>query len=92
MYPLSSELIGQSKSFSFLLSISRADDFGIFRVFIDDVDTLGKIGGNGYEYYGIDKKEGAIVIVRPDGYVGTIAPFNGTEHLKNYFANFMSQA
>ncbi|XP_006461738.1 hypothetical protein AGABI2DRAFT_185850 [Agaricus bisporus var. bisporus H97] len=61
------------------------------KVFIDDVDTLGKIGGNGYEYYGIDKKEGAIVIVRPDGYVGTIAPFNGTEHLKNYFANFMSQ-
>jgi phenol 2-monooxygenase len=62
-----------------------------FRVFIDDVNTLEKIGGDGYKYYGIDRKDGAIVIVRPDGYVGTVAPLCGTSHLKDYFAGFMSR-
>ncbi|TFK71665.1 hypothetical protein BDN72DRAFT_427817 [Pluteus cervinus] len=34
---------------------------------------------------------GAIVVVRPDGYIGTIAPLSrqGIEHLDEYFASFM---
>lgn len=63
-----------------------------YRVFIDDNDSLGKIGGGGYQYYGIDEKKGAIVTVRPDGYVGMITPFDRVSDLKGYFAGFMAKA
>lgn len=59
------------------------------KVFIDDSDTRGALGGGGYDYYGINKTEGAIVVVRPDGYVGTIASFDHVADLADYFAPFM---
>ncbi|KAJ9367457.1 hypothetical protein DTO282E5_7830 [Paecilomyces variotii] len=37
-----------------------------------------------YATYGIDPKKGAIVAVRPDGYVGAIAALEDTERVKNY--------
>lgn len=60
------------------------------RVFIDDVDSLGKVCGGGYKYYGIDQNEGAVVIVRPDGYVGAVTPLNRLHDLKSYFVGFMT--
>ncbi|KAF9454386.1 hypothetical protein P691DRAFT_770590 [Macrolepiota fuliginosa MF-IS2] len=62
------------------------------KVFIDDVDSRGIIGGGGYKYYGIDEKDGAIVVVRPDGYVGMVSPFDRASDLKSYFAGFMAKA
>lgn len=62
------------------------------KVFTDDMDTVGKLAGGGYEYYGIDKKEGAVVVVRPDGYVGTAAPLSHVSDLEGYFAGFMTKA
>lgn len=56
------------------------------------MDTLGKVGGGGYKYYGIDEKEGAIVVVRPDGYVGMVSPFDRVSDLKSYLAGFMAKA
>ncbi|GBE89458.1 Phenol hydroxylase [Sparassis crispa] len=59
------------------------------KVLVDDTDMYNRSGaGGGYEYYGIDP-EGAIVIVRPDGYVGMVAPFDHLEDVTDYFASFM---
>ena len=51
-----------------------------------------RVGGGGYDAYGIDKQEGAIVVVRPDGYVGTVAPFDRLKDVDAYFASFMVHA
>lgn len=48
-----------------------------------------RAGGNGYEKYGVDKVKGAVVIVRPDGYVGTVAPYDNIDDVRDYFATFM---
>ena len=32
---------------------------------------------------------GAIIVVRPDGYVGMVAPFENVKELGAYFAGFM---
>lgn len=66
-------------------------DRGILRVFIDDIDVTGSFGGKGYSYYGVGD-EGAIVAVRPDGYVGAIAPLDHVEDLDAYFTSFMTAA
>ncbi|KAG1737215.1 FAD binding domain-containing protein [Suillus lakei] len=58
------------------------------KVFVDDIDVTGSFGGKGYSYYGVGP-EGALVVVRPDGYVGTIAPLDHVEELDTYFASFM---
>lgn len=44
-----------------------------------------------YSSFGIGP-EGAIVIVRPDGYVGMVAPLNGVDAIEGYFAKFMKVA
>ncbi|KAG8221072.1 putative phenol hydroxylase [Butyriboletus roseoflavus] len=58
------------------------------KALIDDTDVTNHVGGQGYSYYGV-ADEGAIVVVRPDGYVGTIAPLDGVSDINNYFAQFM---
>ncbi|KAG8900286.1 hypothetical protein FRB99_006141 [Tulasnella sp. 403] len=59
------------------------------KVFVDDIALYGNIGGITYESYGISS-EGAVVIVRPDGYVGMVAPFDGsTTHFDGYFSQFL---
>jgi len=58
------------------------------RVFIDDKDLQGTSGGDGYKNYGIDNKTGAIVIVRPDGYVGMISPLDKISDIDVYFGSF----
>jgi len=57
------------------------------KVFVDDVDFSGRMGGKAYSTYGIDS-HGAVVIVRPDQFVGMIAPLNKVNHLNQYFASF----
>ncbi|KAI0701479.1 FAD binding domain-containing protein [Cytidiella melzeri] len=59
------------------------------KVLTDDMDMFRRTGGNGYEAYGIDTLRGAIVVVRPDGYVGMVAPLDGTQDVNQYFASFM---
>ncbi len=61
----------------------------ISRVLVDDVDYAGRSGGGGFAAYGIDPKSGAIVVVRPDGYVGTVAPLDRVEDIDAYFSGFM---
>lgn len=51
-----------------------------------------RAGGGGYDAYGIDPQAGAIVVVRPDGYVGIVAPFEQLDDVDAYFAAFMAAA
>lgn len=57
------------------------------RVFVDDLDVTGTQGGKVYTTYGVEPS-GTVVIVRPDGYVGMVAPFDKVEDLDAYFASF----
>ncbi|KAJ3558697.1 hypothetical protein NM688_g764 [Phlebia brevispora] len=59
------------------------------KVFVDDRTMYGHSGGNGYEEYGIDHATGAVVVVRPDGYVGMATPLKGVSELDAYFSGFM---
>lgn len=59
------------------------------RVLLDDTDITGTRGGKIHERYGIDRSAGALVVVRPDGYVSTIAPLDEPAVLDTYFAGFM---
>ncbi|PIL24615.1 hypothetical protein GSI_12499 [Ganoderma sinense ZZ0214-1] len=59
------------------------------KVLLDDKDMMGRCGGGGYEAYGINPAEGAIVVVRPDGFVGTVAPFEHLDDITRYFASFL---
>lgn len=59
------------------------------RVLLDDTDVTGTRGGQIHERYGISRSAGALVVVRPDGYVGTIAPLDNLAALDAYFAGFM---
>ena len=45
----------------------------------------GRVGGGGYERYRSD----AIFVVRPDGYVGVVAPFEQLADVSAYFAGFI---
>jgi len=59
------------------------------KVLLDDTDVTGTRGGRIHERYGIGRSAGALVVVRPDGYVGTIAPLDELTTLDAYFAGFM---
>lgn len=48
-------------------------------------------GGGGFVAYGIAPETGAIVIVRPDGYVGMVAPWGRLEDIEKYFGGFMKE-
>lgn len=58
------------------------------RVFVDDVDMTGTQGGKAYESFGIEPA-GAVVIVRPDGYVGFVSSFECVRDIDVYFTSFM---
>jgi phenol 2-monooxygenase len=59
-------------------------------VLIDDTDVTGTIGGRAYANFGIEASSGGVVIVRPDGYVGMMAPFDKVHDIDAYFASFMT--
>ena len=63
--------------------------YQLIRVLLDDTDVTGTRGGRLHERYGISRNAGALVVVRPDGYVGTIAPLDELAVLDAYFAGFM---
>ena len=61
----------------------------ITRVLLDDTDVTGTRGGRIHERYGISRSAGALVVVRPDGYIGTVAPLDELAELDAYFSGFM---
>ncbi|KAL4065933.1 FAD binding domain-containing protein [Scleroderma citrinum] len=59
------------------------------KVLLDDTDVTGTKGGGAYERFGINTKDVTFVVVRPDGYVGMIAPFSALDDVQEYFASFL---
>jgi phenol 2-monooxygenase len=39
-----------------------------------------------YEIFGVSKDKGLIAVIRPDGYVGMLAPLSGSEMVQAYFS------
>ncbi|KAI0664329.1 FAD binding domain-containing protein [Cubamyces menziesii] len=59
------------------------------KVYLDDTDMLGNLGGGGFARFGIDPEAGAIAVVRPDGHVGLVAPCDRMDAVEAYFGGFM---
>ncbi|KIM55978.1 hypothetical protein SCLCIDRAFT_29912 [Scleroderma citrinum Foug A] len=59
------------------------------KVLLDDTDVTGTKGGGAYDRFGINTHDVTFVIVRPDGYVGMVAPFSALEDLHEYFGSFL---
>jgi phenol 2-monooxygenase (NADPH) len=51
---------------------------------LDDTDVTGTQGERGYERYGIYLEKSTLVVVRPDGYVGTVLLATAIADLDNY--------
>jgi len=58
-------------------------------VLLDDTDMTGSKGGRAYARFGIDPEQITLVVVRPDGYVGAIAPSTAIADLDSYFGSFL---
>jgi phenol 2-monooxygenase (NADPH) len=65
----------------------QKNSFILCRVFVDQKEVRGNRGGIAYASFGIDPA-GVVVIVRPDGYVGMIAPLDQVRSVNHYFATF----
>ncbi|KIM55982.1 hypothetical protein SCLCIDRAFT_133449 [Scleroderma citrinum Foug A] len=59
------------------------------KVLLDDTDVTGAKGGGAYERLGVNTRDVTFVIVRPDGYVGMIAPCSALKDLHEYFGSFL---
>lgn len=44
-----------------------------------------------YGIYGVDPAQGALVVVRPDGYVGMVAPLSEVARVDGYFGGIMKR-
>ncbi|KDQ19529.1 hypothetical protein BOTBODRAFT_126399 [Botryobasidium botryosum FD-172 SS1] len=61
------------------------------KAYNDGVSICGLKGGNFYAGYGISEA-GAIVICRPDGYVGMVAELDDLAAVEDYFARFLKSS
>jgi len=59
------------------------------KIFVDD-ESYNSGHGMAYKFYGVDPKQGAIVIVRPDQYVSMAISINDHEAIGNFFKGFAS--
>ncbi|KAI6107750.1 FAD binding domain-containing protein, partial [Pisolithus croceorrhizus] len=59
------------------------------KVLLDDTDVTGSEGGGGYDRFGISSESTTLVIVRPDGHIGMVAPAAALQDVHEYFASFL---
>jgi phenol 2-monooxygenase len=58
-------------------------------VLIDDTDTYDRVGGGGFAKFGIHA-QGAVVVARPDGYIGMVSSLeSAADDIRAYFAGFL---
>ncbi|KAG6829067.1 hypothetical protein H0H92_005841 [Tricholoma furcatifolium] len=73
-------------------NVNYTDFHSLFRSHWSKVYIDGQVrasGGDAYIKYGV-ASTGAVVVVRPDGYVGAMAPFDKLDDLNRYFKDIMS--
>ncbi|KAH6717279.1 FAD binding domain protein [Leptodontidium sp. MPI-SDFR-AT-0119] len=66
----------------------KRDGWDYWKVFVDDV-SYHEGFGNAYENYGVDRKDGCVVILRPDQYVAWVGALEDTDAMDQYFSGFM---
>ncbi|KAG1848326.1 FAD binding domain-containing protein [Suillus subalutaceus] len=80
---------GNSRFDIITISKGRKETFNFLRTPLRFFALIGQTSGEKVtQYYGVGP-EGALVAVRPDGYVGAIAPLDRVGGLDAYFASFM---
>ncbi|KAK0105095.1 hypothetical protein ONS96_004498 [Cadophora gregata f. sp. sojae] len=62
----------------------------LHKTFIDD-DSYNSGYGHAYEKYGVDVREGAVVVVRPDQYISLITSLDDHEDISKFFEGFALQ-
>lgn len=59
----------------------------LHKIYIDD-ESYHSGHGHAYDVYGVDRKSGAIAIVRPDGYVSMVLDIEDYAGISDFFAGF----
>ncbi|KAJ5728159.1 hypothetical protein N7493_004489 [Penicillium malachiteum] len=60
----------------------------LHKIYYDD-ESYNKGHGHAYEFLGIDPKEGALVVVRPDQYVSAVLNLHEYEEIGKFFGGFL---
>ncbi|KUJ09797.1 putative phenol 2-monooxygenase [Mollisia scopiformis] len=61
----------------------------LHKTFVDD-ESYNSGHGHAYEKYGVDVKEGAVAVVRPDQYVSLVTSLDDHEGLMSFFEGFVT--
>ncbi|KAI6033585.1 hypothetical protein PISMIDRAFT_198051 [Pisolithus microcarpus 441] len=88
VFDLITIVAGNKENFNYL-SIPQVFRPHWSKVLLDDTDVTGKVGGDGYKMLGISSESVTFVIVRPDGYIGMVAPVAALQDVHEYFASFL---
>lgn len=67
---------------------SERDGWDYWKVYVDD-KSYHEGHGDAYQNYGVDAKSGAMIIIRPDGYVAWIGELEDVADMDDYFSAFM---
>lgn len=87
-FDLTTIVAGNKKDINYL-SVPQIFRAHWSKVLLDDTDVTGSKGGGAYERFGISTESITFVIVRPDGYVGMVAPATALDDVHEYFASFL---
>lgn len=69
---------------------SESEGWDYWKVFVDD-ESYHEGHGHAYENYGVDKRLGAAVIVRPDQYVSWVGEADDFDAMDGFFGGFMKK-
>ncbi|KAI9646374.1 hypothetical protein NHQ30_004364 [Ciborinia camelliae] len=67
---------------------SKKDGYDYWKVYVDDI-SYHEGHGKGYEGYGVDKKRGCAVVLRPDQYVSWVGELEDVGEMERFFEGFM---
>ncbi|TGO36641.1 hypothetical protein BHYA_0119g00310 [Botrytis hyacinthi] len=68
--------------------LSSRDGYDYDKVYVDDI-SYHEGYGKAYEGYGVDKKRGCLVLVRPDQYISWIGGLEDEGEIESFFERFM---
>ncbi|KAI6011133.1 FAD binding domain-containing protein [Pisolithus marmoratus] len=88
IFDLTTIVAGNKRNFNYL-SVPPIFRPHWSKVLLDDTDITGTKGGGAYEKFGISSESVTFVIIRPDGYVGMVAPATALDDVHEYFASFL---
>jgi len=67
---------------------SKRDGWDYMKIYVDD-QSYHEGHGEAYKNYAVDPKEGCVVVLRPDQYVGFVGALEDVAEMGHYFSGFM---